>query len=62
MAYSIEKKGEKFCVYDDDNNSKGEFDSRAGAMKKMKELYAAEKSGKSEKKTPEKDDSDEDDE
>ena len=40
MKYSIQKEGDKFCVYDGDGNSKGTFDTRAEAMKEMKVLYA----------------------
>lgn len=56
MPYSIEKKGDVWCVYNNDTGKKmGEHDSRTEAMKQMKALYAEE--GKpAEKKKPASDD------
>lgn len=52
MPYQIKNEDGKFCVYNTDTKKKkGEFDTRAQAMGKMKALYAAEKDGKGEKET-----------
>lgn len=52
MPYSIEKKDDKFCVYNNDTGEKvGEHDTRQKAVSQMRALYAEE--GKEAKK-PEK--------
>lgn len=63
MPFSIEQEGpDKYCVYNNDTKSKvGEFDNRMAAMKKMKQLYAAEAKAENEplkKEKSEKDDKD----
>lgn len=55
MPYRIEKKGEKWCVYNSDTgDKKGEHDSRMQAMKQMRALYAAEGDGSKKKEEPKK--------
>ena len=63
MPYSIQKKGDDWCVYNDDTGKKvGEHDSRPEAMKQMKALYAEEKAGKEapRKKSAQEDEDEED--
>lgn len=54
MKYNIQKKGTKFCIYDDKGNKEGEFDTRREAIKVLQKLIAApdETDTKVEKKVP----------
>ena len=47
MPYSVQKKGDSWCVYNDDTGKKvGEHNDRTAAMRQMRALYANTDAGK----------------